>query len=174
MRMLSRIGKKALRLVPVFFFFLIFFTLINSVEVFLFKRAGITPFNFWEIAIAAALITKIVFVVDELPIAHVFREKPLAYGILWKTGLYWILLLPVRFLIRFIPYLFATGGSITMDLTWFSTQFDWSLFLSIQAFYLLLLFIFVTFQELTYKIGVKKMRKLFFGKGSLPSIDLTL
>lgn len=141
-----------------------FFTLINWTEAFLFKRDGITPFGFLEVAIAAALIAKIVLIVDHLPLIRLFRTKPLAYGIIWKTTLYWVLLLIVRLAIRFVPYLFGSDDGFRDDLSLFIEHLDWNLFTSIQIYYLMLLFIFVTFQELTYKIGPAKMRRLFFGK----------
>ena len=164
MRLLLWIKKEIVHILFVFFFFLVFFTLINWCEVFLFEQAGIAPFGYLEIAIAAALIAKIVLVVDHLSITNVFRRQPLAYAILWKTSLYWILLLIIRFLIRFVPFLFGKGYNFEQDYFEFIGQVNWSLFISVQIFYLMLLFIFVTFQDLAYKIGPKKMRKLFFGK----------
>ena len=164
MPVLVWIKKAALHVLPIFLFFLVFFTLINWVEAFLFEYAGFTPFRFIEVVIAAALIAKIVLIVDHLPIIHLFRSRPLAYVIFWKTCLYWILLLMVRFLIRLTPFFFLDGNSFRIDFAEFILAVNWHLFLSIQVFYLMLLFIFVTFQELTVKIGSKKMRQLFFGK----------
>ncbi len=164
MRLLSAIKREFFHILPVFLFFLVFFTLINWTEIFLFKRSGITPFGFLEVAIAAALIAKIVLVVDHLPWIHLFRTKPLAYSIVWKTAIYWVLLLIVRLAIRFVPFLFETDTGFREDLDLFIDQLNWNLFISIQVYYLMLLFIFVTFQELTFKIGSAKMRRLFFGK----------
>ncbi len=164
MRVLLFLKREFLHVLPIFLFFLVFFTLINWTEVFLFKRVGISPFGFLEVAIAAALIAKIVLLVDHLPLVRLFRTKPLAVGILWKTALYWVLLLIVRLCIRFAPYLFKTDDGFRADLELFINHVDWNLFISIQIYYLMLLFIFVTFQELTYKIGPAKMRRLFFGK----------
>jgi hypothetical protein len=163
MKLFLRLKTEILRVLPIFIFFLIFFTLINSIETFLFKRAGMTPIRYIEVIIAAALIAKIVLVVDQIPLIHLFRKKPLAYGILWKTGIYWVLLFIVRLMIRFIPYLFG-GNHFLADIHRFVSHFDINLFLSVQMFYLMLLFIFVTFQELTYKIGPQKMKELFFGR----------
>jgi hypothetical protein len=164
MRLLLMIKREFLHILPIFLFFLVSFTVINWTESFLFKRSGITPFGFLEVAIAAALIAKIVLIVDHLPLIHLFRTKPLAYNIVWKTAIYWVLLLIVRLCIRFVPYFFKadTGFREAFDL--FIDQVNWNLFISIQAYYLMLLFIFVTFQELTFKIGPAKMRRLFFGK----------
>jgi hypothetical protein len=164
MRIWSFIKREFFHVIPIFLFFLVSFTLINWTESFLFKRSGITPFGFLEVAIAAALIAKIVLVVDHLPLIRLFRTKPLAVGILWKTAIYCVLLLIVRLAIRFVPHLFKDDSGFRGDLALFIEQLNWNLFISIQVYYLMLLFIFVTFQELTYKIGPAKMRRLFFGK----------
>ncbi len=150
--------EKLLHILPVFLFFLVFFTLINWIEAFLFEKHGITPFRFFEVAIAAFLIAKIVLVVDLLPIVHRFRSRPLIYPILWKTAFYWVILLVVRFGIEFLPMIFEN-----IDYKEVVNRINWNLFISIQAYYLMLLFIFVTFQELAYKIGPRKMRQIFFG-----------
>jgi hypothetical protein len=164
MRLLLAIKRAFLHILPIFLFFLVFFTLINWTEIFLFKRSGITPFGFLDVAIAAALIAKIVLVVDHLPLIRLFRTKPLAHNIVWKTAIYWVLLLIVRLAIRLVPYLFGTDTGFREDVDLFVNELNWNLFISIQAYYLMLLFIFVTFQELTFKIGPAKMRRLFFGK----------
>ncbi len=164
MRLWLFIRKEFLHVLPVFLFFWVSFTLINWTEVFLFKRVGITPFGFLEVTIAAALIAKIVLIVDHLPLIRLFRTKPLAHNILWKTAIYWVLLLIVRLSIRFVPYFFKADDGFREVFFSFIDELDWNLFSSIQVYYLMLLFIFVTFQELTYKIGPHKMRRLFFGK----------
>ena len=111
MRALLWIKKEFYHILPIFFFFLVFFTLINWIEAFLFERMGVTPFGFIEIAIAAALIAKIVLIVDHIPIIQLFRKRPLIYIIFWKTAVYWILLLLVRFCIKFTPFLFGQEGT---------------------------------------------------------------
>ena len=149
---------------PVFLFFLFFFTVINETEALLFEKMGITPFHFAEIVIAAALIAKIVLVVDHLSVVGIFKKRPLAYSILWKTAIYWILLLIVRLMIRLVPFFFSASEGVQGDIQAFYDQMTWNIFFSVGIYYLMLLFIFVTFQELTIKIGAQKMRQLFFGK----------
>jgi hypothetical protein len=164
MRLLLWIKRETLHILPVFLFFLFFFTIINWTETFLFEKAGVTPFGFLEVAVASALVAKVFLVADHLRLMHLFRERPLAYSILWKTAFYWVIVLIVRLLIRLVPYLFGVSNGFRENLDKFLSQMDWNLFISIQAYYLILLFIFITFRELAYKIGAKKMRKLFFGR----------
>ena len=153
--MIRWLKRELPRIIPVFLFFLIFFTVINWTETYLFEQAGITPFKFAEIAVSALLIAKIVLVANLLPFIALFQKKPLIYSILWKTFIYWTLLILVRIGIRII----SDWGITHADLH----AMHWNLFISIQAFYFLLLFVFVSFQELAFKIGPAKMRLIFFG-----------
>ncbi|MGD2169629.1 MAG: hypothetical protein PVI40_05270 [Chlamydiota bacterium] len=167
MRFILWVKKELLRFVPVFLFFLVFFLLINSAEVHLYKRAGITPFSFIEIAIAAALIAKIMLVIDHFFFIEFFQKHPLVYGIAWKTFIYLISLMLVRLTIRFIPFLLKGNDPLDIEYEKYLQTINWNFFIAIQIYYLMLLFIFVTFRELTVKIGVKKMKKLFFQKNGL-------
>lgn len=155
--------EEFLHVLPLFLFFLVFFTLINEIETFLLLRAGLTPLKFIEVAIASGLIAKIVLVVDHLPYIALFKKKPLLFSILWKTINYSIILLFVRLLIKLTPYYISNHHEIDKTITAFKQKTDWPFFFSVQMFYLLFLFIYVTFKELSDKIGHKKIKKLFLG-----------
>jgi len=154
--------REALRIFPAFLFFFVSFNVLNLAESYLLLGVGITPFSFLDVTLAAAVIAKVLLVVDHLPWVNLFPKKPLIYNTVWKTIIYWGITLVVRLCIRFSSYV---GGSQTLsaDYHQFMQGTNWHFFATIQTFYLLLFFIFVTSRELTYLIGPKKMRKIFFG-----------
>jgi len=162
-KVFSVIKREFLHIYPLYLFFLASFTIINEIETFLFKRAGMPPATFINILIASGLISKIVSLMDQLAYTEKFRKRPLAIIIFWKTFNYWLILFVVRVLVRFVPYLFEIGLDLKLDFKKFTQELDLGLFLSIQVFYLLFLFIYVTFKEVTLKIGIQKMKKIFFG-----------
>lgn len=155
--------KEFFHVFPLFIFFLVSFTIINQVELFLFKRAGITPTKFVEIALGAGLIAKIVIACDQLPFINLFSKKPLIYNILFKTLLYSLFLGISRFMIRFIPHALAAGHGPLEDFKLFKVTFDWNLFWAVQVFYLLFLFIYVAFSELANYFGSKNIKQALFG-----------
>lgn len=163
MKLLHWIKDQFLHVFPVFVFFLIMFSIINATEMFLFKRAGMTTFSFLYIAVTAAVIAKVILVIDNLPLVNLFPNKPLIFTTLWKTGIYWAINLCVRLAIRFTPFLFS-GEGFPSQLNTFSKQMDWPLFKAIQVWYLMLFFLFVVSRELILAIGPVKVRKLFFGR----------
>lgn len=162
-RFLKRIIQAILHVLPAFIFFFISFNLISITETFFLKKAGITPFTFIQVTLAAAVIAKILIVIDHLRFVDLFRNRPLIYGVLWKTLLYWFITLCVRIAIRITPFLMS-GQGVQADFQAFINQVDWMLFASIQAWYLMLFFIYVTARELTLVIGPVKMRRIFFGR----------
>jgi hypothetical protein len=155
--------SEILHILPVFVFFFIAFNILNATETFLLKKAGLQTYSVVDVAIAAALIAKIFLVIDHLPVGRLFQKKPLIYLILCKTILYWIITFLVRLGIRLFPYLFLKEG-LVRDWETFVAHVDWRLLSSIQSWYLLLLFLYVTSQELSRVIGPAKMRQIFFCK----------
>ncbi len=162
MRLIRWLRREIAHILPVFLFFLVTFSLINLTERFLFERAGLIPFSFTEVAVAAGVIAKVFLVIDHLPFVDLCSRKPLIYKIVWKTILYWWIVILVRMSVRFIPYLFG-GDGWDGDVRAFIDHLDWRLFISVQSYYLMLLVIFVTSRELTSAIGEKKMKHIFFG-----------
>lgn len=163
MRLFHLLKQEILHILPVFFFFLIFFTLINWIETFLLKGVGMEGFKFLQVALAAALIAKIVLVLDHMPWIDRYKNYPLCYSILWKTFLYWTILFLVRIAIKFVPIFWDNSRHFQSDIYQYFTSMESNLFLSVQVYYLMLLFIYVTFKELVSKIGGKKVKQLFFG-----------
>jgi hypothetical protein len=163
MRIFQSLKKEFFHVFPLFLFFLVCFTIINQIEFFLFERAGITPANFLEIALAAGLIAKIVLAIDHLPFINLFSKRPLIITIIWKSMNYWVCLFITRILIRFVPYALSAKSGLITDMHLFEAHFDWHLFWAVQVFYLMFLFIYVSFSELTHKIGDKKMKQILFG-----------
>jgi hypothetical protein len=163
MYMLQIIKKEIVHVLPVFFFFLIFFTLINWIETLLFDQVGMEGFKFYQVLLAAALIAKIVLVIDHMSWIDRYKNTPLAISITWKTLFYWLILFFVRLMIKFVPVFWDNSQNLQADLLQSFCSVQWNLFLSVQAYYLMLLFIFVAFKELVSKIGKKKAKELFFG-----------
>lgn len=161
-KILAWIWKELLHVLPVFIFFFSAFVVINIVERHIFEKAGIAPYTLLEIFIAAALIAKILLVIDHVRLINLFQGRPLIWASLWKTFVYWGLTALIRILLRFAPFIIR-GKSLEFDWDTFVWQMDWNLFEAVQVVYLMLFFLFVTIRELTQVIGFHKMRKLFFG-----------
>ena len=162
MKFIQLLKKELAHIFPAFLFFLVMFNIVNLTERFLFEKADITPYTFVNIFIGAALVAKIILVIDHLPGVNLSKKIPQIYNIAWKTTIYSILTFFVRVAIQLTPYLFLSKD-LKADYERFYETLNWPLFMTIQAWYMILLFIFITARELTEIIGLKKMKKIFFG-----------
>jgi len=160
-RIFKWLKRESLHIAPVFLFFFIAFNIINATEGFLLKKAGLETYTLLDIAVAAALIAKIFLVIDHLPVNLIFLKKPLIYIVVGKTLLYWVIAFLVRMGIRLFPFLFYKEG-LKNEWNLFLAHVDWRLVLSVQTWYLMLLFLFVASRELALVIGPKKMHQIFF------------
>ena len=148
---------------PALAFFLVAFVAVNEIQSYLLSKAGMSKITFLEVFLAAALIAKVILVADHLGYISYFKRWPLVYPIVWKTLNYWVILLIIRLFIRLVP-VFQSQLSIQDNMSVFLNSVDWRFFFSIQALYVLFLFIYVTFYELAERIGPRKIKGIFFGK----------
>lgn len=162
-KILPWLKKEFFSIFPAFIYFLIVFNILNfSENLFLKKHNLSTHFNFISIFFVAAIIAKILIVINHLPFINLFPKRPLIYNILWKTFLYELSCIIVRFLILIFPYFIWINPLLSFQNG--LEHIDLTTFLAIQIWYLIFFFIFVIFQELYNRLGQKYFLKLFFGQ----------
>lgn len=160
-KILLWIKKEFFSILPAFIYFLIVFNILNfSENLFLKKHHLTTNFNWISIFFVAAIIAKILIVINHLPIINLFPKKPLVYNILWKTFVYETSCLLVRFLILLYP--FFTWVNPLSSFNEALSHMDFATFFAVQIWYLIFFLIFVIFQELYNKLGKRAFLKLFF------------
>lgn len=162
MALINWFKKEILQVFFTFLFFAISFVVINMSEYLILKGTNISNFAITEVLIAAAVIAKIVYVIDKMPWVDLFPKKPLIWNVCWKSLVYWFITFVVRISVRFYPYLLS-GDALIDDADAFFDEMNWYLFCAIQIIYLGLFFEFALTREGMLKIGPKKLRKMYFG-----------
>ena len=111
--------------------------------------------------IAALVVAKVVLIADMLPFINRFPEKPLIYNTVWKTFIYILAALLVRFLEHWLPLLwkYASIREATLHL-W--QQVQWPHFWAIHIWLLVLFFVYCGFRELVRALGSREVIDLFF------------
>lgn len=163
MRILQRLKKEFVHGIVIFLFFFITLNIITLTEGLLLKSAGI-HFSFLEIFIAATLITKLILILDHLPIVQFLPARPIIFRILWKTVVYWIVTFTIRQLTQFFSYFKDSGWDWNFGWEGYLNHLNFNLIVAVHTWYLMLLILFITANELTFIIGSERMRKIFFGK----------
>ncbi|MDB6081591.1 MAG: hypothetical protein JWO53_863 [Chlamydiia bacterium] len=162
-RFLSRIKYDFFRMAPVVLFFFITFTLVDITELMAHKKMATFYCHLSVVAFASLVMGKVVLLSDRLPIIDLYSKKPLIYSTLWKTAIYLLVSIVVRFSDRLLPYLFEeVSWATTSDKV--TSEMERLPFWLSQAWVALLFFVFVAYQELIRAVGEEKVRKLFFGK----------
>jgi hypothetical protein len=84
----QRLKAELLSVLPPVVFFFLAVNLINITHALFFHKQHIVVYPELTLLIGAAVVGKVLAVVDLLPIMNVFQGKPLIYTTLWKTSIY--------------------------------------------------------------------------------------
>jgi len=162
-RIFKRIMDEALRVLPAVIYFFIAFNLFRLTFGQMFTHVGIPCTPLLSTIIWALIIGKIMIIADHLPFLNIFSKKPLIYNTLWRTSVYFIFSFLFRVIEHLVP-LVRHHQDIAVASQHFLKEMWWARFWTIQIWYLILLLVFVVFQELVRGVGRDKLRIMFFGR----------
>lgn len=162
MKLLNAIQRTFFEVLPTTVFFLIAFLLLVATKQMVLRESSIPWTGFGAALIGAGLVAKVVLIVDKLPFANRFPDRPLIYNTSWKSLIYFLAALLVRYLGEFVPAL-AKHGSLAQALRHSSAETVWPHFWLLQMWVAVLLFIFCALRELARAIGEGEVIRMFFG-----------
>lgn len=148
-------------LIPVALFFLIAFELLALTQSLMLEQYGISVATFAAAALGALVVAKVVLVADHFAFVDRFPEKSLIWNVLWKTTIYFIGSLFVRYLEHLIHFWrrtesFADANSAIVS------EVVWPHVVCVQIWLLVLLLIFCTSRELIRALGRDRLFGLLF------------
>ena len=150
-------------MVPPVLYFLVVFILMHWIEVLFVKGDGIRLPGLANACLAALIVGKVLLVVDHLRMINAFRNRPLIYNTLWKTGLYTVAAFLFRIGEELVP-LALKSGSFAAGWDRYLAEVHWPRFWAIHLFLAMMLFIFVASREFVLAVGTERARRLFFGR----------
>lgn len=162
---ITRLKRGILGVIPTVAFFFVFFQLLALTRALILRGHGIQVSTFLKATIAALIVGKAVLLTDLLPMINRFPNKPLIYNIAWKTFIYMVAALLVRYVERFIPFIreyknLAVANSHLLD------EVVWPHFWLAQLWLLVCFFMYCTIRELTRILGQEQVRSMFLGPGA--------
>jgi len=165
MKILQTIKHEFIEIIPPTLFFLVSFILIMATQRLIMKEYGIPLTGFGAAVIGALLVGKVVLIVDKLPFVNKFPSKPLIYNTIWKTLIYVLAALLVRYFEHVIPLVmqqkhFLEAHRLLID------KIIWPHFWLVQMWLLVLFFVFCAMRELVRAIGREQVIRLFIGGNS--------
>jgi hypothetical protein len=161
---IPRLKHEILGAIPTVVFFFIAFQLLAFTRALILKSYGIQVSSFVNATIAALVVGKVVLSADLLPIINRFPNKPLIYNIVWKTFIYLVAALLVRYIEHLVPFIreysdLAVANRHLLD------EVVWPHFWVVQIWLLVCFFMYCTVKELARILGREQVRSMFLGLG---------
>lgn len=151
------IGKEFREALPATIFFLVLFHMIGLTKAVVLDDYSFTALRSAGSVIAALIVAKAILVVEALPVAGLFSNRPLL-KILWKTLLYGVVALIFRFIEELIPLLSKYGGLVSA-IKAMPAEICWGLFIVMALWILGGLFLYCLASELIRVIGPDNVRQ---------------
>ncbi len=161
-KIIQRVKREILGAIPPVLFFFIVFQLLAFTRALILKEYGIQVSIFLNATIAALIVGKVVLIADKLPMVNRFPNKPLIYNILWKTFIYIVAALLVRYVEHLIPFIREYKNLIVAN-NHLLDEVIWPHFWLVQIWLLICFFMYSTIRELVRILGRKQVRSMFFG-----------
>ena len=159
---IQRFKREILGAIPPVIFFFIVFQLLAFTRALILKEYGIQVSIFLNATIGALIVGKVVLIADKLPMVNRFPNKPLIYNIVWKTFIYIVAALLVRYVEHLIPHI-REYKNLKVANIHLLDEVVWSHFWFIQIWLLICFFMYSTIRELVRILGRKQVLTMFFG-----------
>ena len=160
-RVLAFILKEFKEILPPTLFFAFGFNLVELTTQLVLDDYLVRLANFALATAAALIVGKAVLVANLLPFLRRFDTAPLIRPILFKTVVYTIVVLLVRFLERLVEYWFG-GGTIAGLPDYVAHHFSWHWFAAVQIWTFVLFLIYTSATELSALFGPGELIKILF------------
>src|SRR5262252_5814954 len=151
------------QILPVWAFFFVAFGLVALTRMSIFGEYHITPEEQPEFLVGSLIMAKVVLLIDSFFKVHREPGRPLIYGTLWNTGLYFVGAMVLHHVEQTISLMrhkhvgFAEANHEAL------LALEKPTFVTIMLAVLALTFVFCMLRELIHAIGRDRFLEMFFG-----------
>lgn len=161
-KLLTTLKHEFIEIIPPTIFFFIAFCLLMATQRLIQREYDIPLTGFGMAIIGALLVGKVVLIADKLPLVNKFPDKPLLYNVVWKSLIYFITALLVRYL-EHLSHFLLKHESVMEAHHHLMEEIVWPHFWLIQMWLAVLFFAYCAMRELVRVIGRDKVIHMFIG-----------
>lgn len=164
-KVIERVRREVLHILPAFVFFLVMFNILVVTRALALKQYGITPHASAVAIIGALIVAKVILIADKIPFLNQYPGKPLIWNILLKTIAFTV----IAFLFLIIEELIRQArqdGGFSGAFASFGADIIWPIFWIRFMWLAILLLFYCAAVELFRVIGPRKAFEIFFTKGN--------
>lgn len=162
MRLLKWFKEEILSILPAVIYFFIAFTIFYLTFGWMQDQELRHLTTFPRVIIGAIIVGKVMLVADTMPLMTIFRDRPMIFGIIWKTAVYYTFALCFQLCEQIIPLIVRAGNILAGWHQWVVAVW-WARFVTIQVWLVVLFLTFEFFRALVRLIGPDKFRRSLFG-----------
>jgi hypothetical protein len=160
-RVIGFVIKEFREALPPIAFFFVSFNLVELTTQLILAEYLSRLTNYMIATTTALVVGKAVLVADVLPFIRRFDDGPMIRPILFKTFVYWIVVLIARVLEQLIEF-WIGGGMATGFATYVESHFSWHRFAAIQIWIFVLFLLYVFLAELNTRLGEGGLFRMLF------------
>ncbi|MDR3606026.1 MAG: hypothetical protein P4M08_01450 [Oligoflexia bacterium] len=159
---LDWIEREILDLIPIWLFFLFAFALLSLTQSVILADYGLRRSGPPMVIIGSLIVAKAFLVADHLRLINWFKERPLIYGVLWKTWIYAAGVSVVWYLEQFVDLLLKHHAFVEANIELIH-RIGTTRTLILVVWVTLLLFAFSGTREFIRLFGKARFTESFFG-----------
>lgn len=161
-KIFQRLKQEFLGIIPAAVFFFVAFQLLALTSALALRQYDIEISTFVTATVGALIVAKVIMVVDLLPFVNRFPDQPLVYNVVWKTAIYFVAAIFVRYIERLFHFVREYGDIAVANRHLFD-EVVWSRFWIVQIWLLVLLLNYCVMKELFRVFGRDQVRSVFLG-----------
>ena len=161
-KFVEKVKEEIGKILPPAIFFFITLHIVALERSLMLKGSGIQVLSSLAVTVAALTLGKAVLIADAFPAVNRYPDKPLAYNVIWKTAIYFLVATLVHYLENLYDFWKETGDLVTANEKLLA-EIVWPHFWATELLLLVILFMYCTTRELIRVIGPDKVREMFFG-----------
>ena len=164
-KVLITLKHEFFEVLPPTIFFFVAFNVISITNALMLRQYSIPIIDVTTATVGALIVGKVVLVVDKFKFINKFPDKPLIYNVLWKTLIYVVAALIVRYVEHLLPSI-SEYGSVREASAHLVDDVIWTRFWAVQIWLLVLFFVFSALREFIRVVGQNEVLRMFFGHSS--------